>query len=563
MRADIGENLTLHREAVAGAERVLYFRRAGLVSSTSLVQTTKLQDLFNIAAEMGAIVEPLRGTVISGLVTIPNGCRGIVGKGWDCVLQQAAAGPNLFKLNSVQRFRAEGFTCQGVSGDNDNSDNNAFDIDSSAGSPAIGDSAQFIFRDIRFRQWRYNGILTRYLEDLVVDSCWFDSCSHGLNVHESKAARITNNFFNASQLTELLSIAIAINTRNSTPSVHNEAVYIAGNVIKDRWGGESILVHDGKGVSILGNQIVNGLVGIQVQPGGSADHICEDVSIVGNNIVLTTESHTVDEASNSGIVLSGKSTTVRLRQCAVIGNTVRNANQMKNTAGEAGISVNGYEDGLTLQGNCVYNSKGVGIRLGGNAHYSMAIIGNVVEDVDTDVSGHRYGFLLKEGGSADGVIAGNYVDTADVGIYCDGEYSALRCYGNNFQGVTTRISVDTAKGANLGLVTPILTANFALSASWGSTATVDTISGWDPAGKFRVNSAGVGQAANPTVTLTFTDGSFGVAPRAVVSRNGGNQPAVLPTWTTSSTTLVITFPGTPVAGESYDFEFILHPENLV
>jgi len=87
-------------------------------------------------------------------------------------------------------------------------------------------------------------------------------------------------------------------------------------------------------------------------------------------------------------------------------------------------------------------------------------------------------------------------------------------------------------------------------------AEVTTLTGNDTRGRFTVISAGTGQADNPTITLTF-NAPFTVAPFALVNRNGGDQPAVLPRWTTTTTTLVITFPGAPIAEETFTFEFIL------
>ncbi len=113
--------------------------------------------------------------------------------------------------------------------------------------------------------------------------------------------------------------------------------------------------------------------------------------------------------------------------------------------------------------------------------------------------------------------------------------------------------------ANLGL--NLVAGDFALSAGWGTTATISAIGGagtsTDARGKFTINSSGTGQAANPTVTITFKDLAWVTTPVAFVGRNGGNQPSVLPTWAESATTLVITFPGTPVAGESYTFQYIV------
>lgn len=100
--------------------------------------------------------------------------------------------------------------------------------------------------------------------------------------------------------------------------------------------------------------------------------------------------------------------------------------------------------------------------------------------------------------------------------------------------------------------TTIVAADLALSAGWGSTASVAITAGSkDGRGTLTVTSAGTGQAANPTVTLTFHDGAFAAAPFAVASSGGGTGAA--DTWraSTTTTTLVLTFVGTPVASDTY------------
>lgn len=95
----------------------------------------------------------------------------------------------------------------------------------------------------------------------------------------------------------------------------------------------------------------------------------------------------------------------------------------------------------------------------------------------------------------------------------------------------------------------------ALSAGWGTTATVSGASGTDEALSFTVNSSGTGQGASPTITITFKDGTFTNAPKAVVMRNDSSSPVTAPfhTISTTATTLTITFVGTPVAGNSYSY----------
>jgi hypothetical protein len=102
--------------------------------------------------------------------------------------------------------------------------------------------------------------------------------------------------------------------------------------------------------------------------------------------------------------------------------------------------------------------------------------------------------------------------------------------------------------------TTVANANLAVSAGMGTGASAVVVNPpvpKDQNGGILV-TVGTVPGANPTVTLTFADGAFPNAPNAQVVRNGGTGVAITSfTWTTSATTLVITFVGTPIAGETY------------
>jgi hypothetical protein len=107
---------------------------------------------------------------------------------------------------------------------------------------------------------------------------------------------------------------------------------------------------------------------------------------------------------------------------------------------------------------------------------------------------------------------------------------------------------------------PIAVADWAASAGWGSTASITAVASGstDIGGQVTVQCNGSGIGANPTLTLTFRDGAFPVAPVAVVCRASGAAPATaFLFWGTTTTTLILTFAGTPVAGNFYDFSWIL------
>jgi hypothetical protein len=137
-------------------------------------------------------------------------------------------------------------------------------------------------------------------------------------------------------------------------------------------------------------------------------------------------------------------------------------------------------------------------------------------------------------------------------------------------GGTTTASNNTWTGSNTftGLVvegrerrsggTSVAAGDFALSAGFGSTASVTVGTGSnDSRGTITIAAAGTGMLANPTCTLTFKDGTWTTAPFAVVSRGGGQQLTAPVISTTTATTLVITFIGTPVAAESYVITYVV------
>jgi hypothetical protein len=115
--------------------------------------------------------------------------------------------------------------------------------------------------------------------------------------------------------------------------------------------------------------------------------------------------------------------------------------------------------------------------------------------------------------------------------------------------------------------TAVAAADFALSAGFGSTGAPTPVAGsTDTRGAVDVAVAGSGIAANPTVTLTFKDGTFKDSdgadrvPFAVAAR--GDTDANTGIWavtSTTTTTVVFTFVGTPVTGHTYRLCYLVKP----
>lgn len=138
----------------------------------------------------------------------------------------------------------------------------------------------------------------------------------------------------------------------------------------------------------------------------------------------------------------------------------------------------------------------------------------------------------------------------EVGNAIDGKPDAA---GNNtFAGTNAFAAIDTKRiSSTRGTAHATNGSDYALSAGWGNTATAAVAVGSnDSRFQIGVTAAGTGQGANPTITLTFKDGAWPAAPFALVCRvSGGNQLAVPVHVTTTTTTLVVTFQGTPAAND--------------
>lgn len=106
--------------------------------------------------------------------------------------------------------------------------------------------------------------------------------------------------------------------------------------------------------------------------------------------------------------------------------------------------------------------------------------------------------------------------------------------------------------------TALEAADFALSAGWGDTpaASISAVVGTDQATAFTVSAGTANFAANPTITLTFKDGTWTDNPVCVVNRGDASAPTTGFAFnTTSATALVITFQGTPQA-TTYKFNAV-------
>lgn len=124
--------------------------------------------------------------------------------------------------------------------------------------------------------------------------------------------------------------------------------------------------------------------------------------------------------------------------------------------------------------------------------------------------------------------------------------------------LVAKATTDTLTNKTLGGTTPfnrlranqgtaLIAGDFALSAGWGTTASVGSVLGTDSAFSFVVTSSGTGQGVGPTVTVTFHDGTWTNSPLCVANMGPGNSG--LTAWIISSVSATqLVLQGTLVSG---------------
>lgn len=128
---------------------------------------------------------------------------------------------------------------------------------------------------------------------------------------------------------------------------------------------------------------------------------------------------------------------------------------------------------------------------------------------------------------------------------------------NLYRSAADNLKTDDSFNAKRFLVpagTTLTSADFALSAGWGDSASIAFVgTPKDQRYIISITANGAGIAASPTFTHTFKDGAFG-NPVAVVSPYGsGALTTARVVQSIGATSLQILFNGTPVAGTTYSF----------
>jgi hypothetical protein len=108
-----------------------------------------------------------------------------------------------------------------------------------------------------------------------------------------------------------------------------------------------------------------------------------------------------------------------------------------------------------------------------------------------------------------------------------------------------------ADSLNISGGTAITAGDVSIAGGWGSTATVSLVAGTLNAFVINVASSGTGQTPSPTITINITGAGFSNNPLPIFSNRGTTTSGLFSLSSVSSTSLTLTYQGTPVAGDSY------------
>lgn len=318
--------------------------------------------------------------------------------------------------------------------------------------------------------------------------------------------------------------------------------------------------------NVIGSHQAHG-VATTITAGILLDNNCEDAFVSRNAFVTSTNLTITDAiklatANVKNAVLYGNTFTVL---AGAITTQVNNAGGVDFMRFEAGVcqlpvlgslSVNNRAD-ATLNVPLQAGSTADQIinlllrdKAGATKYTIQKSAGNLFAIVDS-VNGQNVLTFNPSGNSA---LSG--VGTGKVQLNTAGGSGGVEFYDGVGAGPTLVASVSGAGRFTgkriIGNGTAHVAGDYAASAGFGSTASVTVTGARDSGGRVSVASSGTGQAANPTLTLTFKDGTWTTAPSVVCQR--GDTLATAGRWALSAvtaTTATFTFVGTPVAGETY------------
>lgn len=244
-------------------------------------------------------------------------------------------------------------------------------------------------------------------------------------------------------------------------------------------------------------------------------------------------------------------TSIHVTECKMVGcqqqainiTAGTDINITNNRIADSSLSVNGGFNTIQVSANVT----------------DFNIIGNNFGTILNSVNQPFQNISIPAGTSDNYCIVGNkFANFASAGLGDAGTGSNKFIYGNMPAQANIFKNDLNSRRLKANQASALVIGDFVASAGFGTTAAFTIALGHDQGGQVTITPGGAGITANPTVTLTFHDGTWGTAPTVVVSRGDLNAPTT-GFWIVSSvsaTQAVFTFVGLPVSGTSYILQFV-------
>jgi parallel beta-helix repeat protein len=226
--------------------------------------------------------------------------------------------------------------------------------------------------------------------------------------------------------------------------------------------------------------------------------------------------------------------------------------------GYRGIDCEGVQNSVIAQNTCANNgqngSSAYGILLQNistdNSTSNLVLGNNCFDDQGTATQAD--GIILTTNCNNNAVVMNRCIGNITNQI-SDGATGTMT-FGNKLSDSEIAF---TARRLKASLGTSLAATDFTLTSGWGTSASVSSVSAVDQGGRVTVTSGTTALGANPTVKLTFRDGTWTNAPAISYARGDLNAPttAFWALTTISATAATWTFVGTPAVSQAYVLDF--------
>ena len=381
---------------------VVNIKDFGAVGDDSANDTTAVQNALDAGADSVYVPD---GTFQCGAITIPVEVKRLFGPG---TLKQRAAGTDMISITSSTRLVIEGLTIAGVSGT----------VSASGNIGITATSCSYLhIKGCRFTGWRFNAIqLTATTDSQITENAASSLSNNLVSCQGVQRVIISSNLVKDTQLAAL-STAIQLESTHGHSNGTCRDVVISNNHISGYPRGQAIMCHTAERVTITGNQLSNNLHGVYVAPagvGGSSD-IVDDVTIVGNSIQGNASGGASGDGSGGVLAAGGSSSSVK--NITISGNSISKINYANKHNNQAAIMVH-YCVGVTVTGNAIEDTYGVGIRLQQNCVHVL-ISDNHIKNILATTDTTEIGIHIPSTGTVSGRITNNVIDGCANGIRCD------------------------------------------------------------------------------------------------------------------------------------------------